>query len=136
MKISKAVGATAIAGLLATLAGCANSPIPLAQNFELTSQYKVRSAGHWDLVSRDVVGQTAATLDKAGERDAFVELCRGALAAIFLEIAGADEAADPAAGGHPTHRQQAGDFKLAVGAGEITQHAVRPIEDAWIIGIR
>ena len=34
MKISKAVGVTAIAGLLATLAGCANSPIPLAQNFE------------------------------------------------------------------------------------------------------
>ena len=66
MKISKAVGVTAIAGLLATLAGCANSPIPLAQNFELTSQYKVRSAGHWDLVSKDVVGQTAATLDKAG----------------------------------------------------------------------
>ena len=52
--------------IAATLAGCANSPIPLAQNFELTSQYKVRSAGHWDLVSKDVVGQTAATLDKAG----------------------------------------------------------------------
>jgi len=66
MKISKTVGMSALAGLLATLAGCANSPIPLAQNFELTSQYKVRSAGHWDLVSKDVVSQTAATLDKAG----------------------------------------------------------------------
>lgn len=66
MKISRAVTATAIAGLLATLAGCANSPIPLAQNFELTSQHKVRSAGHWDLVSKDVVAQTATTLDKVG----------------------------------------------------------------------
>ena len=66
MNISKTVGWTAVVGLLATLGGCANAPIPLAQNFELTSQYKVRSAGHWDLVSRDVVSQTAATLDKAG----------------------------------------------------------------------
>jgi len=70
MMISEAVGTTAIAGLLATLTGCANSPIPLAQNFELTSQYKVRSAGHWDLVSKDVVSQTAATLDKAGVANA------------------------------------------------------------------
>ena len=66
MKISKAVGLTALAGLASVLVGCANSPIPLARNFELTSQYKVRSAGHWELVSRDVVGQTTATLDKAG----------------------------------------------------------------------
>ncbi|MGE5331214.1 MAG: hypothetical protein ACM3Q3_05540 [Nitrospirota bacterium] len=29
-------------------------------------QPKVRSAGHWELVSRDVVAQTLATLDKAG----------------------------------------------------------------------
>jgi hypothetical protein len=32
----------------------------------LTVQPKVRSAGHWELVSRDVVAQTLATLDKAG----------------------------------------------------------------------
>jgi hypothetical protein len=66
MKMSKTIGLTALAGLMSALVGCANAPIPLAQNFELTSQYKVRSAGHWDLVSRDVVGQTTATLDKAG----------------------------------------------------------------------
>ena len=49
------------------MVGCANrAPIPLAENFELTVQPKVRSAGHWELVSRDVVSQTLATLDKAG----------------------------------------------------------------------
>ena len=49
------------------MVGCANrAPIPLAENFELTVQPKVRSAGHWELVSRDVVAQTLATLDKAG----------------------------------------------------------------------
>jgi len=47
------------------LAGCASSPIPLAENFQLTSQKKVRSAGHWQLLSRDVVAQTLDMLDKA-----------------------------------------------------------------------
>ena len=56
-----------LAGAVAILAGCATkSPIPLAENFELTVQPKVRSAGHWDLLSRDVVAQTLQTLDKAG----------------------------------------------------------------------
>jgi hypothetical protein len=32
----------------------------------LTVQPKVRSAGHWELVSSDVVAQTLATLDKVG----------------------------------------------------------------------
>lgn len=56
-----------VAGAVAILAGCATkAPIPLADNFELTVQPKVRSAGHWELLSRDVVAQTLDTLDKAG----------------------------------------------------------------------
>jgi hypothetical protein len=67
MKLSKAVSLAVLATAVATLAGCAyRSPIPLAENFELTSQPKVRSAGHWELVSNDVVAQTLGTLDKAG----------------------------------------------------------------------
>ncbi|KRD22121.1 MULTISPECIES: hypothetical protein [Acidovorax] len=67
MKFSKAVSLAVLAGAVATLAGCAyRSPIPLAENFELTVQPKVRSAGHWELVSNDVVAQTLSTLDKSG----------------------------------------------------------------------
>jgi len=67
MKFSKAVGLAVLAGAVATLAGCAyRSPIPLAENFELTVQPKVRSAGHWELVSNDVVAQTLSALDKSG----------------------------------------------------------------------
>ena len=42
------------------------SPAPATDNFQLTSQKKVRSAGHWNLLSRDVVEQTLASLEKAG----------------------------------------------------------------------
>ena len=67
MSFSKAISLAVLAGAVATLAGCAQrAPIPVAENFEYTSQPKVRSAGHWDLVSRDVVSQTLATLDKVG----------------------------------------------------------------------
>lgn len=67
MSFSKAFSLVIAAGAVATLAGCAQyAPIPVAENFEYTSQPKVRSAGHWELVSRDVVSQTLATLDKAG----------------------------------------------------------------------
>jgi hypothetical protein len=67
MVFSKAISLAVLAGAVATMVGCASrAPIPLAENFELTVQPKVRSAGHWELVSRDVVGQTLATLDKAG----------------------------------------------------------------------
>ena len=63
MKFSKAVSLAVLAGAVATLAGCAyRSPIPLAENFELTVQPKVRSAGHWELVSNDVAAQTLGTL--------------------------------------------------------------------------
>ena len=51
---------------VAALAGCAMSPIPLAENFALTTQKKVRSAGHWGLLSRDIVDQTVASLQKSG----------------------------------------------------------------------
>ena len=67
MVFSRAISLAVLAGTVATMVGCANrAPIPLAENFELTVQPKVRSAGHWELVSRDVVAQTLATLDKAG----------------------------------------------------------------------
>lgn len=51
---------------VAALAGCAMSPIPVAENFPLTTQKKVRSAGHWQLLSRDVIEQTLASLEAAG----------------------------------------------------------------------
>lgn len=50
----------------AVLAGCATSPIPVSENFPLTVQPKVRSAGHWNLLSKDVVTQTLETLTKVG----------------------------------------------------------------------
>lgn len=52
--------------VVAALAGCAVSPLPLAENFPLTVQKKVRSAGHWNQLSHDVVAQTLASLEKAG----------------------------------------------------------------------
>ena len=50
----------------ALLSACATSPIPVSENFPLTVQPKVRSAGHWNLLSKDVVGQTLETLNKVG----------------------------------------------------------------------
>lgn len=67
MFVSKAIRWALLAAAVSVLAGCANrAPIPLAENFELTTQPKVRSAGHWDLVSDDVVAQTLSALNKAG----------------------------------------------------------------------
>ena len=57
-------GATAL--MLALLAGCAQSPIPVAGNFDLTEQKKVRSAGHWQVISRDAAKETLKLLDEAG----------------------------------------------------------------------
>lgn len=48
------------------LVGCASSPIPVSANFPLTVEPKVRSAGHWALVSNDVVKQTLDSLGKLG----------------------------------------------------------------------
>src|SRR5690606_21658765 len=66
MSLIKALGRSATAAAALALAGCGSAPIPLAKNFELTSQHKVRSAGHWELLSRDVVAQTRATLGQVG----------------------------------------------------------------------
>jgi len=66
MSVTKAIGWTVAAGAALALAGCGSAPIPLSNNFDLTTQHKVRSAGHWELLSRDVVAQTRATLEKAG----------------------------------------------------------------------
>ena len=63
---SKTISLAVLAGAVAVLSGCASAPIPLAENFELTVQPKVRSAGHWDLLSRDVVAQTMGSLEKSG----------------------------------------------------------------------
>lgn len=57
-------GAVALA--IATLAGCAQSPIPVSGNFDLTEQKKVRSAGHWQIVSNDAVRETLKMLDDSG----------------------------------------------------------------------
>ncbi len=66
MSLIKALGVSALAAATLALAGCGSAPIPLAKNFEMTSQHKVRSAGHWELLSRDVVAQTRGTLGKVG----------------------------------------------------------------------
>lgn len=50
----------------AVLTACSHAPIPVAENFEFTSQKKVRSAGHWELISRDIVAQTGTRLVAAG----------------------------------------------------------------------
>lgn len=58
-------------GLVATivgLAGCASAPIPVSANFEASTQKKVRSVGHWDLIAKDVVSQTVALIGKDGTR--------------------------------------------------------------------
>lgn len=52
--------------MAALLAGCAQSPIPVSGNFNLTEQKKVRSAGHWQVVARDAAQQTLKMLDSAG----------------------------------------------------------------------
>lgn len=57
---------TAAALAVAMLAGCAQSPIPVSGNFDLTEQKKVRSAGHWQVLSQDAVRETVKMLDNAG----------------------------------------------------------------------
>ena len=67
MKRSLRISALVLAAGVAALPGCATkAPIPLAENFDLTVQPKVRSAGHWDLLSNDVVTQTLASLKASG----------------------------------------------------------------------
>lgn len=66
MSLIKALGWTIAAGGMFALAGCSSAPIPLSRNFESTTQHKVRAAGHWELLARDVAARTRATLEKAG----------------------------------------------------------------------
>lgn len=66
--INRLLKPIALGCTVAVLAGCAMSPIPVAQNFPLTTQKKVRSAGHWSQLSQDVVTQTIASLEKAGAK--------------------------------------------------------------------
>ena len=56
-----AIGAGAV-----LLVGCVSSPIPVSANFPITVEPKVRSAGHWGLLSNDVVKQTLESLGKLG----------------------------------------------------------------------
>ena len=56
----------ALGAAVALLSACTTSPIPVSENFPLTVQPKVRSAGHWNLLSKDVIAQTLDTLSKVG----------------------------------------------------------------------
>lgn len=64
--IYRLIKPAALCCVVAALAGCAATPAPLAENFPITSQKKVRSAGHWNLLTHDVIEQTVAALGKAG----------------------------------------------------------------------
>lgn len=46
---------------LAILAGCA-SQVPIAKNYPLTNQYKVKASHHWDVLANDVADRTVAAL--------------------------------------------------------------------------
>ena len=64
--IPKTLMQMAVAAGAALLVGCASSPIPVSANFPLTVEPKVRSAGHWGMLSNDVVKQTLDSLGKLG----------------------------------------------------------------------
>ena len=67
MAIYKKLGlAVAVAGMAVTLTGCGTPPVPLTKNFAESSQYKVRAAGHWDAMSRDVAERTRDNLARSG----------------------------------------------------------------------
>ena len=64
--IYKTTRLVTLSASIALLTACASSPIPVSENFPLTVQPKVRSAGHWNLLSKDVVKQTLETLSSVG----------------------------------------------------------------------
>lgn len=47
--------------VVAVMVGCA-SPMPVAQNFEMTHQKVARAAHHWDVVAEDAVSQTLQSI--------------------------------------------------------------------------
>jgi hypothetical protein len=49
-------------GLSILLMGCAQSPIPMPANFPASTQLKVRAAGHWQAMSKDVAQNVARAL--------------------------------------------------------------------------
>lgn len=51
---------------MVVLSACTHAPVPVAENFPLTAQKKIRSAGHWDILSQDVVSRTTARLAELG----------------------------------------------------------------------
>ena len=62
----KSMRLLALGAGVALLTACTTAPIPVSENFPLTVQPKVRSAGHWNILSKDVVAQTLDTLSKVG----------------------------------------------------------------------
>jgi len=64
MRSWKSIGLTVAS--IAALTACGTAPIPVATNFDYATQQKARSAGHWDLMARDVVAQTLNSLDGVG----------------------------------------------------------------------
>lgn len=66
MSLSTLARIAAVSGLAVAVVGCTHAPIPVAENFEYTVQKKVRSAGHWEIIARDVMAQTTGTLEQAG----------------------------------------------------------------------
>ena len=67
MAVYKTIGLAALVGAVVAMSGCAEAPIPGASNFNpQPQQYKVRSAGHWDLMASDVAMETLATLEHNG----------------------------------------------------------------------
>ncbi|VUZ25907.1 Uncharacterised protein [uncultured Comamonas sp.] len=67
MRSWKSIGLMALAGAsAAVLTACGSAPIPVATNFDYTTQQKARSAGHWDLMARDVAAQSLNTLEGVG----------------------------------------------------------------------
>ena len=64
--IPKTLMQMALGAGAALLVGCASSPIPVSANFPMTVEPKVRSAGHWGMLSSDVAKQTLDSLGKLG----------------------------------------------------------------------
>lgn len=53
-----------VVGGLFSVTGCAlQSPVPVAENFPLSLQKKVRASHHWDVIADDVVSQTLKSLE-------------------------------------------------------------------------
>lgn len=63
----------ALVALLAA-GGCSHAPIPVAENFPYTSQKKVRSAGHWDVVAQHAMATTLERTGQAGGRATVVQV--------------------------------------------------------------